>query len=107
MSLPVRPPTLPKELATPELTLERVEPAELVTLLRPSEALDTDVDAVSLALEAVSAAVEACLMLVRRRRNRDCRMGRSRHRGGHHREETWWRVLWDNEEGYLKLPQHP
>ena len=74
MSLPVRPPTLPNALVTPDPTLERVPLVELLTLLRPSEALDTDVEAVSLALEAVSAVVEACLILFRRRRNRDWRM---------------------------------
>jgi hypothetical protein len=71
INLPVRPPIPPNALVTPEPTRDRVEPAELETLLKPSEALDTEVDAVSFALEAVSAAVEACLILLRRRRNRD------------------------------------
>ena len=71
--LPVLPPTLPSALRAPEPAFDRAEPAELETLLRPSEALDAEEDAVSFALAAVSAAEEACRNCCRRRRSRDWR----------------------------------
>lgn len=56
---------------------DTADDAELVTRLRPSLAFDVAEDAVSdaasFAFEAVSAVVEACRRLFRRRRNRDCR----------------------------------
>ena len=53
MSLPVLPPILPIMFRAPEVTLDAADPAELVTFDRPSEAFDTEVEAVSFALEAV------------------------------------------------------
>jgi hypothetical protein len=73
ISRPVRPPTRPRALRAADPAPESAEPAELVTLLRPSEAFDTVEEAVSFALEAVSAAVEACRNCCCRRRNRDWR----------------------------------
>jgi hypothetical protein len=60
MSLPVLPPTLPRAFLALLAALEIAGPAELVTLDRPSEAFETEDEAVSFALAAVSAAVEAC-----------------------------------------------
>jgi hypothetical protein len=60
ISLPVRPPTLPSAFLALLAALEIAGPAELVTLDSPSEALETEDEAVSFALAAVSAAVEAC-----------------------------------------------
>jgi hypothetical protein len=79
MARPVRPPTLFRAFAALEAAPEIIDPPELVTRDRPSEAFDTARDAESLALEAVSpaaslafaavsAVVEACLMFGRRRR---------------------------------------
>lgn len=63
--LPVRPPILPKADCADEAAFETDEPAELVTLVRPSEAFETVVFAVSFALDATSPAFsvvdEACL----------------------------------------------
>ena len=60
ISLPVRPPILPKAFWALDAAFEIAGPAELVTLLRPSEALETVEEAVSFAFAAVSLAVEAC-----------------------------------------------
>lgn len=79
MARPVRPPTLFNAFAALEAAPEIIDPPELVTRERPSEAFDTVADAESFALEAVSpaaslafaavsAVVEACLMVCRRRR---------------------------------------
>lgn len=74
INLPVLPPTLPKAVRAPAPALKRADPAELVTRLRPSEALETDVEAASFTLAAVSAVVEACRTLCcRRRTNLDWR----------------------------------
>ena len=74
--LPVRPPILPRALYAEEPILDTVEPAddaaepaELWTLVRPSEAFDTACFPLSWAFEAASEAVEACRKLFRRRRN--------------------------------------
>lgn len=69
INLPVLPPTLPSALLALDPALEIAEPAELETLVRPSEALEAVVEAVSFALLAVSAAVEACRKGDRRRRS--------------------------------------
>lgn len=60
MSLPVRPPILPKAFWALDAAFEIAGPAVLVTRLRPSEALEAVEEAVSFALAAVSLAVEAC-----------------------------------------------
>ena len=73
MIRPVLPPIRPKALPAVETAPETREPPELVTLVRPSEALETNPDADSLAFDAVSAAVEACLRLCRRRRKPEWR----------------------------------
>lgn len=73
INLPVLPPTLLKALRAPEPAFDIAEPAELVTLVRPSEAFDVAFEAVSFAFEAVSAAVEACRNCDRRSRSFDCR----------------------------------
>ena len=84
MALPVLPPILPAILLTLEAAPDTIFPALDCTRLRPSDALDAVLDAVSLALlatseavsfafEAVSAVVEADLNLLRRKRSRDCR----------------------------------
>lgn len=76
MTLPVRPPILDKADCADEATFETEEPAELVTLDKPSEAFDTVLLAVSLAFDAASPAFsvvdEACLNCCCRRRARDC-----------------------------------
>jgi hypothetical protein len=83
MSLPVRPPTLLRAFRALEAAFEIAGPAELVTLVRPSEAFETVDEAVSLAFAAVSAAVslafaavsavvEACLNCRRLRNCREC-----------------------------------
>lgn len=77
MARPVRPPMRPNaedaEVAAPEMA----EPAELVTLDRPSDAFEACCCAESFALEATSDAFsvveEACLNCCRRRSVRDCR----------------------------------
>lgn len=84
MARPVRPPTLFNAFVALEAAPETIEPPELVTLDRPSDAFDMAPEAVSFALEAASpavslafvaasAVVEACLTFCRRRRYRDCR----------------------------------
>lgn len=65
MTLPVRPPTLPRADCADVAALDNEDPAELVTLVKPSEAFETDVCAVSFAFDAASPAFsavdEACL----------------------------------------------
>lgn len=56
MTLPVRPPILPNMADADEAAFERDAPAELVTLLRPSEAFETFADTESFAFEAASPA---------------------------------------------------
>ncbi len=56
MTLPVRPPILPSADCTDEAAFERDEPAELCTLVRPSEAFETPLWADCLAWEAASLA---------------------------------------------------
>lgn len=77
MYLPVRPPIPLIAEDAEEAAFETEELAELVTLDRPSDAFETCCCAVSLALEATSAAFsvveEACLNCCRRRTKRDCR----------------------------------
>jgi len=59
INLPVLPPIFPSVLLIPEPTLLIAEPAEEVTLDKPSDALEVALEAVSLAFEAVSDA--ACV----------------------------------------------
>jgi hypothetical protein len=84
MARPVRPPMLFNAFVALEAAPETMDPPELVTRDRPSDAFDTAPEAVSFALEAVSpaaslafvavsAVVEACLTFCRRRRYRDWR----------------------------------
>lgn len=61
MSLPVLPPILLRALRALVAAFAMAGPAELVTRVRPSEAFETEEDAVSFAFAAVSLAVEACL----------------------------------------------
>jgi hypothetical protein len=79
MTRPVRPPTLSNAFVAVEAAPEIIDPPELVTRDRPSDAFDTAPEAVSFALEAVSlatslafaadsAVVEACLTFCCRRR---------------------------------------
>lgn len=72
ISLPVLPPTRPKAFEVDCASFVMDEFAELVTLLRPSVALDTWADACSFAFEAVSAAVDAYRGFVVCRRDLDC-----------------------------------
>lgn len=76
ITLPVRPPTLDKAFCADAATFETEEPAELVTLDKPSEAFETVWFALSLAFDAASPAFsvvdEACLNCCCRRRVRDC-----------------------------------
>ena len=78
--LPVLPPILLKAPDADELSRDKVEPAwdtaepaELWTRVRPSDALDTAFCPVSCAFEAASEVVEACRILFRRSRSRNCR----------------------------------
>jgi hypothetical protein len=79
MARPVRPPTLLSAFVALEAAPEIMDPPELVTRDRPSDAFETAPEAVPFALEtvspaaslafaAVSAVVEACLTFCRRRR---------------------------------------
>lgn len=65
ITLPVRPPILPNADCADAAAFETEEPAELVTLVKPSEAFETVCPAVSFALDATSPAFsvvdEACL----------------------------------------------
>jgi hypothetical protein len=63
-SLPVRPPTLLRELATPLAAPEMAGPAAEVTLDRPCWALEAYSEAELEALEAVSLAASAALDVV-------------------------------------------
>ena len=84
MYFPVRPPILLIALLALPAAPDAIDEAELVTRLRPSLAFevacpaeacafDAVSDAASFALVAVSAVVEACRKLFRRRRKRPCR----------------------------------
>lgn len=79
MARPVRPPTLFNAFAALDAAPETIDPPELVTRDRPSDAFETAPEAKSFALEvvspaaslafvAVSAVVEACLTFCRRKR---------------------------------------
>ena len=76
-SVPIRPPILLAELLTPCAALLTPDPADEVTLDRPSEALDVAADAVSFpfaaVLEAASEVVEAWRRADRRATTRLCR----------------------------------
>jgi len=58
---------------TEDAAPDAIEPAELVTLERPSEAFEVALEPASWTFVAASEVVEACLMLLRRRTNRDWR----------------------------------
>jgi hypothetical protein len=89
MSLPVRPPTLLRAFRALDAAFEIAGPAELVTLVRPSEAFDTVDEAVSLAFAAVSAVVEACLCC----RLRKCRVCRRAVLVANVPDMTWTRAV--------------
>lgn len=80
MSRPVRPPILPNVFLAPVAAPETMFPADEVTFVKPSEALDTVPEAESFALVAASDAVfvtvvvvDADRKLLRRSNVRDCR----------------------------------
>lgn len=52
-NLPTRPPTRPAALLTPAEALLNDDPADDETLVRPSEALEVTLEAVSLAFDTV------------------------------------------------------
>jgi len=58
---------------TEDAAPDAIEPAELVTRERPSDAFDVALEPASWTFVAASEVVEACLMLLRRRKNRDWR----------------------------------
>lgn len=70
---PTRPVACCDALLTAEPALDAAELAELVTLVRPSEAFDCAFDAVSFTALVASAVVEALRMPARRTANVDCR----------------------------------